>query len=122
MMGPLPQNTVSLPFVQELKVLERARAFVCHGGMGSLGKALSRGVPAVVIPQILEQAVVGARVQQLGAGIHLPRHRVTVERLRSAVDRVTKDDSFRRAARDIAVSFEISTGWDAPRSNAFTTP
>jgi MGT family glycosyltransferase len=107
--SPAP-NFVFHPFVQQLAVLEHARAFVCHGGIGSVSKALSMGVPAVVIPQVLEQAVVGERIEQLGAGVHLPRHTVTVERIRRAVERVTSDDGFRRAARDIAASFEASTG------------
>ena len=44
------------------------RAFVTHGGMNSVSESLYNGVPVLVIPHLGEQALVGRRAEELGAG------------------------------------------------------
>src|SRR3954468_24960649 len=80
--------------------MRRAAAFVTHGGMNSVGESLSFGVPVVVVPQMVEQEIVGRRVEQLGAGLFLPKAAVTAEALRAAVRSVLSDESYRRQASE----------------------
>jgi UDP:flavonoid glycosyltransferase YjiC (YdhE family) len=67
-------------------------------------------VPLVVIPQMGEQEVVGRRVEQLGAGIHLARANATAQALRDAVRRVSSDAAFRERAAALARSFKAAGG------------
>jgi UDP:flavonoid glycosyltransferase YjiC (YdhE family) len=66
-------------------VLERAVVAVTHGGMGATQKALSAGVPIVVVPWGRDQAEVGRRAEAAGVGVVVPRKRLTPERIRAAV-------------------------------------
>ncbi|MEP7262371.1 MAG: nucleotide disphospho-sugar-binding domain-containing protein, partial [Usitatibacter sp.] len=42
---------------------------VCHSGPGIVGRALEAGVPLALVPQQLEQSLVGRRVVSAGAGV-----------------------------------------------------
>jgi UDP:flavonoid glycosyltransferase YjiC (YdhE family) len=72
-------------FVPHEVILERAACVVCHGGMGITQKALSAGVPVVVVPFGRDQLETASRVKVAQAGVRLsPRH-LTPERLADAV-------------------------------------
>ena len=43
--------------------LQRAAAFVTHGGMNSVSESLRMGVPMVTVPQMGEQEIVSRRVE-----------------------------------------------------------
>jgi MGT family glycosyltransferase len=113
-LGPPPANMLVFPHVPQLEVLQRASAFVAHGGMNSVGESLFYGVPMVVIPQMSEQFTVGRRVEELGAGVFLAKDAVTPQTLRASVERLCADDTFRQRARAIGASFEATGG--APRA------
>ena len=72
-LGPPPPNVIVQAYVPQLDVLQRASAFVTHGGMNSVSESLYYGVPLVVIPQMGEQEIVGRRVEELGAGLYLAK-------------------------------------------------
>lgn len=65
-------------------LLERASVVVCHGGMGITQKALAHGVPVCVVPWGRDQLDVAAHVEQAGAGVRLPRRRLSPARLAAA--------------------------------------
>jgi MGT family glycosyltransferase len=104
-LGTAPANFVVLTQVPQLSVLQRARAFVTHGGMNSVSESLFYGVPLVVVPQMGEQAIVGRQVEQLGAGLCLTMEEATASGLRESVQRLLDDDSFRRHAELVRGSF-----------------
>jgi MGT family glycosyltransferase len=109
-LGAAPPNVLVHSHVPQLDVLQRAAAFITHGGMNSASESLYYGVPAVVIPQMSEQEIVGRRVEELGAGVFLAREDVTPQSLRSSVQRVLADEAFRAKARAIGDSFRASGG------------
>ena len=109
-LGRPPPNFIVQPYVPQLEVLRRAAAFVTHGGMNSVSESLSFGVPVVVVPQMGEQEIVGRRVEQLGAGLFLPKAAVTAEALRAAVRRVLSDESYRRQAAQVGETFRAAGG------------
>jgi MGT family glycosyltransferase len=109
--GDAPANFVVREYVPQLDVLQRANAFVTHGGMNSVSESLYYGVPVVVIPQMSEQAVVGHRTQALGAGLMIKKADVTAAALRESVDRVLADASFARSARAVGDSFRDAGGY-----------
>lgn len=72
-------------FVQHGPVLERAAAVVCHGGMGTVQKAVAAAVPVVAVPFGRDQPEVARRVVEAGAGVALPLKRLEPGRLQEAV-------------------------------------
>jgi len=109
-LGAAPDNFIVQSHVPQLEVLERAAAFVTHGGMNSVCESLYHGVPLIVVPQMSEQAIIGRRVEELGAGVYLAKEAVTPVRLREAVQRVLGEDGFRRQSAVISESFRSAGG------------
>ena len=109
-LGRPPANILVQAHVPQLQILERAAAFVTHGGMNSVSESLFHGVPVVVIPQMSEQEFVARRTEELGAGVFLAKEAVTPESLRAAVERLLADDGFRVRARAIGESFRTAGG------------
>ncbi len=109
-LGPPPANVSVEAYVPQLDVLQRASAFVSHGGMNSVSESLYCGVPLLVIPQMGEQETVGRRVEELGAGVYLAKEKVTVERLRELVNRLLADARFREQAAVVGDSFRAAGG------------
>jgi len=80
--------------VPQLDILQRATAFVSHGGMNSTMESLYYSVPMVVIPQMPEQAMTARRVDELGLGLMLDKNTLTFESLLLSVKRIMDDPSF----------------------------
>ncbi len=109
-LGPPPSNFIVQPHVPQLDVLRRAAAFVTHGGMNSVSESLYHSVPVVVIPQMSEQAMVGRRVEELGAGLYLAKEAVTASSLRGSVRRLLDEPTFRTQAAAVCASFQAAGG------------
>ena len=84
---PVPANARVEEFVPHSQLLPRAEVVVTHGGMGATQKALTAGVPVVVVPWGRDQAEVGRRAEAAGVGVFLPKRKLTPEALRDAVQR-----------------------------------
>lgn len=95
-LGPVPDNFLVAPYVPQLDILPRTHVFVTHGGMNSVMESLYYGVPMVVIPQQVEQAMTARRIAEMGLGIALENDAVDVTTLREAVERVTNEAAFRQ--------------------------
>jgi MGT family glycosyltransferase len=80
-----PQGSRVVRFVPHEPILERASCVVCHGGLGITQKALSAGVPVVVVPFGRDQMETARRVEFAEAGIRLSPRRLTPSRLARAV-------------------------------------
>ncbi|GAC58549.1 putative glycosyltransferase [Gordonia hirsuta DSM 44140 = NBRC 16056] len=84
------------------RILAQADLVICGGGHGLLAKALSAGVPAVVIPGGGDQWELACRVQRAGAGVRVrPADRDAVA---AAVGRVLDDPGYAQAAAAIAAT------------------
>lgn len=102
-------------FVPHDPILSRASVVVCHGGMGITQRALSRGVPLVVVPFGRDQYEVARRVEHAGAGVRLLPKDLDVLSLASAVKTAqTMRDGARRVARAFA-----RAGGDSVAADAF---
>jgi MGT family glycosyltransferase len=109
-LGSAPANFIVQTYVPQLEVLQRANAFVTHGGMNSVSESLYYGVPVVAIPQMGEQAIVGRRVEELGAGLYLAKEEVTADMLRESVRRLLAEERFGRRAAEVRESFLTAGG------------
>jgi MGT family glycosyltransferase len=94
-------NVTVTRWVRHADVLPHCSAVITHGGHGTVIKALSAGVPLVVVPLGRDQPDNAARVVYAGAGARL-RKKASVSALRAAVARVIEDPRYRAAAGRMA--------------------
>ena len=97
----VPSNVVVARSVPHAAVLPLAAAVVCHGGHGTVMKALAHALPLVVMPFGRDQKDNGARVEVCGAGVSLPPT-AGPARIASAVRRVLEEPAFRASAQRMA--------------------
>ncbi|MGO4869145.1 MAG: glycosyltransferase [Roseiarcus sp.] len=105
-----PQNAVVLDYAAHDPIMRRAALVVTHGGHGTAMRALSCGVPMVVIPGIAgDQPFVAAAVQEWGAGRALPGDADAAAMRESAV-RVLAEPAYRAEARRRAKALARADG------------
>ena len=97
----IPPNAVVVPYLPHEQVLPQTAVFVTHAGLGSVGAALTFGVPMVCIPIFLEQPDNAAAVERLGAGKVLDRS-ASPSDIRAAVEDVLANPAFGREAQRVA--------------------
>ena len=96
-----PPNVTVTRWVRHADVLPGCSAVITHGGHGTVLKALTAGVPLLVVPLGRDQPDNAARVVHAGAGIRL-RKKASVSALRTATARVIEDPRYRAAAGRMA--------------------
>ena len=109
-LGELPGRPVVVPYAPQLELLQRAVLAVTHAGLNTVLDALSMGVPVVAVPVTNEQPGIAAQVAWVGAGEAIRLTRATPRRLRSLVDRVRLDPSYRSAAERVRDSIQAGGG------------
>ena len=113
-LGPLPANTIARQSVPQLAVLREASVFVTHGGMNSALEGIGAGVPLVVVPQQVEQLLIGKAIADRGAAVvlrqHLAHKAVPAQELRAAVERVLADSAMADASKQLGQRFRAGGG------------
>ena len=74
---------------------------VCHGGHGTLVRALASGCAVVACPAVGDMNENAARLDWAGAGVRVPRRFTTPRVLRLAVERALGEPSIRERAREL---------------------
>jgi MGT family glycosyltransferase len=112
--GPIAPNTQLEHWVNihYSELLPRTDVVVATGGAGTVLSALRAGVPVILVPTEWDKPDVAARIVATGAGLRLSPSECTPRRLRTAVERVLGDPSFRQNARRLAAAFEGYRGPD----------
>jgi MGT family glycosyltransferase len=101
-------------FVPHHHVVARSRVVVCHGGMGITQRALSHGVPVVVVPYGRDQLEVARRVEHAGVGVMLKPSSLNAKALSGAVRRAREmTENAVRLARSFAEAGGPSSAADA---------
>jgi len=96
-----PPNVIIIRSAPHAVVLPRASAIVCHGGHGTVMKALALGLPVVVMPFGRDQKDNGARIEVAGAGLSVSAS-ASARRIAAAIRRVLDEPGFRQGAQRIA--------------------
>lgn len=94
----LPGSPLVVGYAPQLELIERATLTITHAGPGTVLESLSNGVPMVAIPITNDQPGVAARLAWAGAGEVVPLSRLNIPRLRRAVQRVLREDSYKQNA------------------------
>lgn len=94
-----PGNPVVVPFAPQLPLLERATLAITHAGLNTALESLSQGLPMVAIPITNDQPGVASRLAWLGVAEVLQPGRLTVPRLRTALQKVFGNPRYREKAQ-----------------------
>jgi UDP:flavonoid glycosyltransferase YjiC (YdhE family) len=107
----VPPNASLHEWLDHDEVLASASLLVGHGGHSTAMRALSFGVPQVVMPAnpMIDQKGVGAALEKAGAGILLPKH-ARPKRIREAIERVLGDAAYRTAAERLGSDIRARDG------------
>ncbi len=123
---------IVVPFAPQLALLERAAMTITHAGLNTALESLSHGLPMVAIPITNDQPGVASRLAWLGAAEVVLPQKLSVPRLRAALERVLREPRYREAAQrcqaDIRkadglvracnlVEKAFATGAEVPRTN-----
>jgi UDP:flavonoid glycosyltransferase YjiC (YdhE family) len=99
---PVPGNANLVDWVSYSQVMPFADVVVCHGGHGTLARALAAGAAVVCVPASGDMAENGVRAQWAGVGLNLPRRFLSPATLRWAVQTVLEQPQFAERARNLA--------------------
>ncbi len=106
----LPGNPLVVGYAPQLELLEKATLTITHAGMNTTLESLSNGVPMVAIPIANDQPGVAARVAWAGAGEAVPLKRLNVPRLRTAIQKVLTEDSYKKNALKLQEAIKQAGG------------
>lgn len=101
---PLPAaaNARVVEWLSYSKAMRHADVVVCHGGHGTVVRALSSGAAVVACPAAGDMSENAARIDWAGVGVRIPRRWPTPAAVRLAVMSALSDDRMRARARELA--------------------
>jgi MGT family glycosyltransferase len=94
----LPGNPLVVSYAPQLELLKKATLTITHAGMNTTLGCLSNAVPMVAIPIAHEQPGIAARIAWTGTGEFVPLSRLSVPRLRGAIQQVLTQESYKKNA------------------------
>jgi UDP:flavonoid glycosyltransferase YjiC (YdhE family) len=97
-----PANAVVVEWLGYSQAMAAADLVICHGGHGTVARALAAGKPVLCCPALGDMTENGARVQWAGAGLMLPWRLTSAGTLRTVVRRMLAAGSFAVRAGEIA--------------------
>ena len=106
----VPANARLYGWLRYSQAMAAADLVVCHGGHGTVARALGAGVPVLCCPAVGDMAENSARVGWAGVGLALPWRLLGRGSLRVAARRILGDRGFRERARGIAKWGEVNDG------------
>jgi zeaxanthin glucosyltransferase len=106
----LAGHPLVVAYAPQQQLINRAALVITHAGLNTALEALSAGVPMVAIPITNDQPGVAARVARVGAGLVVPVKKVTVAKLRSAIEQVLTDKCYRENAQKMQLDIQNSGG------------
>jgi UDP:flavonoid glycosyltransferase YjiC (YdhE family) len=98
----IPSNARLVDWVSYASTMPRCDVVVCHGGHGTVARALASGCVVVVVPAAGDMNENAARVDWAGVGVRLPRRLATPGAVRLAVRAALADPRLRARARELA--------------------
>lgn len=121
-LGRLPSNVRAERYIPQSGLFPRCSAVITHGGFNTLIAALSHALPIYFLPISADQPWNAQRAVELGFGLSAGElgpdsvrpvvrpQRLDPAQIRSAIRRLLKEQSFRRAAAAIRTEIEELPG------------
>jgi UDP:flavonoid glycosyltransferase YjiC (YdhE family) len=98
----VPDNARLVDWVSYSRTMPRCDVVVCHGGHGTVARALSCGAAVVAVPAGGDMNENAARIAWAGVGTRLPGRLTAPAAIRLAVERCLDDPTIRARARRLA--------------------
>ena len=94
----------------QLELLQRTTLTITHAGMNTTLESLANGVPMVAIPIANDQPGVAARIAWTGTGEIVPLKQLSMPKLRSAIQRVLSEETYRENALRLQAAIQRAGG------------
>jgi UDP:flavonoid glycosyltransferase YjiC (YdhE family) len=98
----VPPNAVLVDWLSYSQVMPRAALIICHGGHGTVARALSEGVPVLSCPAAGDMSETAARITWAGVGLSVRWSLTGPRSLRWAAAEILGDPSFAERAAEVA--------------------
>jgi len=98
----VPRNARLVEWVSYARAMPASAVVVCHGGHGTVVRALSSGAVVVAVPAAGDMNENAARIAWAGCGVRVPRLAVGPAALRLAVGRALGEPALSDRARGLA--------------------
>ncbi|MBD2186911.1 glycosyltransferase [Pseudanabaena mucicola] len=106
----LKGHPLVVEYAPQLEILKRASLMITHAGMNTSMECLMNGVPMVAIPVTNDQPGVAARIAWSGCGETIPLKKLNVSRLRTAIQKVLTESSYKENAVRMQTAIAASGG------------
>jgi UDP:flavonoid glycosyltransferase YjiC (YdhE family) len=106
----VPGNAVLVDWMLYSQVMPVADVVICHGGHGTVARALASGTPLLVCPTVGDMGENAARVAWSGAGLSVPRRLLSARSIRLATRRLIGERRFAERAAEIGAWSESHDG------------
>ncbi len=103
-------DLLTLPYAPYSQLFPHAIVNVHQGGSGTTGEALRSGRPMLIVPYGWDQPDNAARVQRLGAGLHVPRSEYSVETATAALKTLLTTQRFSTRAAAVGERMAAEDG------------
>ena len=90
----VPANAVLVDWLLYSQAMPAADVVICHGGHGTVARALAAGTPLLVCPSVGDMGENAARVAWSGAGLSVPRRLLSRRAIRLATRRLLGEPGF----------------------------
>ncbi len=98
----VPPNARLLEWISYSRTMPGSALVICHGGHGTLVRALASGAPVLTVPHSGDMAENAARAQWAGVGVRLPWRFLGPRSLRLAVRRALAEPSLAERAGELS--------------------
>lgn len=98
----VPGNARLVEWVSYARTMPHADVVVCHGGHGTVMRALTSGCVVVAVPAAGDMNENAARIDWAGCGVRVPRIATTPRALHLAVGRALGEPALAARARELA--------------------
>ncbi len=107
----LPPSVYAAGSLPHSWLLPRCRGIVHHGGFGTTSAGLRAGIPALVIPHMVDQFYWAQRVNELGVGLPpVRRHQLEVKGLAAAIYSLAHDAELHNSAAILGAKIRHERG------------
>jgi UDP:flavonoid glycosyltransferase YjiC (YdhE family) len=98
----VPANAKVVEWMLYSQAMEIGDLVICHGGHGTVARALAAGKPLLVCPSVGDMGENAARVVWSGTGLSIPRRLLSRQAIRLATRRLLGEERFRARAEELA--------------------
>ncbi|MCT7979803.1 glycosyltransferase [Laspinema olomoucense] len=106
----LPGNPIIVSYAPQLELLKKASLTITPAGLNTTLESLTHGVPMVAIPIMNDQPGVASRIAWTGVGEVVPLKQLSVPKLRTAIQKVLGEESYKQRAFGLQEAIQRAGG------------